>query len=157
MTLTTQITLQLLARGVNDLDLSDAYDDLTVNQKLNWASGAGANAANQSWRDSASVAASTSATVNVTSGQTDAFGATVNMARIKLLYIRNTGTVDLELSGANEICGTGATPIKPGGIVLHVAPNAAGYPTSGAATVVISNESITTAGTFDIVIIGATT
>lgn len=156
VTLTTTIDLNIKALGVNDLDLSDAEDPLVIAKSLVWSSGAGANAANQSWRDSGSVPASSSATVNLTTGQTDAFGATVNMARVKLLYIRNTGTVELELSGTNGIAGTGATPIRPGGILLNIAPDATGFATSGATSLTISNESLTTAGTFDIVVLGAT-
>ena len=139
----------------------------SVNDSLSWETGTGASQADLVWADQArSINATTNDDLDLAGGLTDGLGATVTMARLKLIYIKNNETtagrvIQLGGSATNPVSTLfGATPdyltIPPGGIFCLAVPDATAFAVTGgsADTIRIRNPNAS-AITYDIILIGA--
>jgi hypothetical protein len=89
---------------------------------------------------------SQAAVVPLATGVADAFGDTIVFSRISVLAVKasadNLGPITLGTSTTNWLSATNATAIiRPGGLILLTAPDAAGY---SAGSLTISNASTNT-------------
>lgn len=99
---------------------------------LPFANGTGANAINQWWTDTRTLGVSTPVTLTA-SALSDGLGRTIAFSKIRLIMIKNNGTANLIVGGATAPVPifsdpTDKIPIRPGGVLLIVAPDASGIP-----------------------------
>lgn len=139
----------------------------SVNDSLSWETGTGASQADVIFADqSRSLTATTNDDFDLAGALTDGLGASVAMARLKLIYVKNNETTAgrvLQIGGSasNPISTLfGATAdyiiVPPGGIFLLAVPDATAFAvTAGSAdTIRIRNPNASTI-TYDVIFIGA--
>lgn len=160
MNLATHVFVGLLGIGSKSNGLATSVDPIRVANSLPWLTGTGANEANQSYSDSDTLAAGVTTTIDFAGGGLnsveDAFGDAVSFARIKVLYVKNTGATNpLTVGGTLGILGGGSLVVRPGGMLMLVAPDATAH-----AVVNSSSDQLTLASsagtTFELAVIGAT-
>lgn len=166
MALVSQLNLRLSAALTAALDLVSAAAPLTVDKTIELASGTGADQADKIFSDRRTLAASASEELDLAGGLTDALGTALTFVKLKALLIiaavANTNNVVVGGAAANGFQGPfGAAndtiAVPPGGMLLLVAPAAAGLGTVTASTgdlLKIANSGGTTGVTYDIVAIG---
>lgn len=165
MTLTSSVTVDLSALLTSALDLSTGTSPLDISQHYPLSSGTGANQADRVWSDTRTLAASASENLDLAGVLTDAFGATLTFVKVKALLVRAaTGNTNDVLVGGHASAAfvnwvsdaTDIVVVKPGGLFLLVAPNAAGYGVTAttADLLKVANSSGTTGVTYDIAILG---
>lgn len=158
MNLVSRITFGLNARGVKASTglVVAPTDPILVYDPFDWVSGTGASEANQSYQSESTIGTSTTTTFDFSGGGlTDAFGTAIALARVKALYIKNTGAVDITVAGNNGIVGSGFT-LRPGEQVMKAAPDATAYAVSGGSTdtITLQNSDVATAASYRMVVIG---
>lgn len=163
--LTGNLTVDLGTTYLNTLDLSSPTDVLAVNKQWALTNGVGDDQADVVWHDQRTLAATTSESLDLYGSLTGPLGVTVNMVKVKALYIENLSTLyELKVGGAASEEWTswvGASGdkvyIKPGGALLLVAPKAAGYSLGAAGANAQLKIENTGAGecTYNIVVVGA--
>jgi hypothetical protein len=164
--LDTKLNVALTANQTSPLDLVSRSAPLSVGFRKSLTNGSGANQANLVWSDQRTIAASATDSLDLAGGSlTDAFGAALTFARIKVIMVTaaagNTNNVNLTRPASNGVplflaAGDGI-PVMPGGTVVWCAPNAAGVAvTAGTGDLIdLVNSGAGTSVTYDIVIIGA--
>lgn len=165
MPLTTRLTTHLQASLTAGLDLSTPVDALNRLVRLDLATGTGSGQADLMWHDARTLAASANEDLDVAGVLTSGLGATVTMARIKLLWIAaaaaNTNTVVVTRPASNGVpifsAASDAMALRPGGQLLITAPDATGIAvTAGTGDLInVGNGSSGTSVTYSVVIIGA--
>ena len=165
MTLNASIDLVVRARHTSPLDLSSPVDELLKKFAQEYADGGGVDQASKIFHDERTLAASANESLDLAGGLTDAFGALLTFAGIKGLIIKaaagNTNDVLVGGAASNGWATWAADPtdvvaVKPGGLLVLLAPTAAGYavtPSTGD-LLKIANSSSGTSVTYDIIIIG---
>jgi hypothetical protein len=127
--------------------------------------GSGANHINQMWSDQRTLSASATEDHDLAGGLTDVYGNTITFTKIKAILVSaaaaNTNGVEVGGAAANGFDSwVGAAEdhviVKPGGVLLIVAPDADGYAvTAGTGDLLtITNDAGSTAVTYDIVLLG---
>ena len=156
MALDAQILLSILAHESSSEDISRTLRVTPASYSMSLADGTGANQAQVVWSDSRAIAAAGSSTIELKLAVDDRGG--VAFSAIKLIYIRNTGSGQLEWSGGTwgdaPIADVSASPvfIHAGGALIFAAPTAAGHAVPGGEqTIVLSSTAGTT---YDIILIG---
>ena len=160
MALDAQILLSILAHETSSGDISRTLRATPASYSLSLSDGTGASQAQVVWSDSRTIDAAGDDTPNV-AGLTDDRGA-VAFTAIKLLYIRNTGSVPLNLigngdwaTGPQKLPDTSNYEIPAGGCWLATNPTAAGWSVGASPRfLTITNQSASTAATYEIVLIG---
>lgn len=134
--------------------------------QFSWASGTGANQADQVYESiGRTLAAATPETLDLYGGLTNELNEVCNFAKVKLLkiYNRSTGAdCVLEVGGAasnawETWAGAAGDKIlvRPGGMLVLIAPDATAFAvTSGSADQLKINNAGSVAATYDIEIIG---
>jgi hypothetical protein len=164
---TGTIKLDLTSILTSALDLATAQAALTYAKSLALADGTGANQADQIWHDQRIIAASGTENLDLAGVLTNALGATVTFARVRAMLIfaavGNTNNVRVGNTTSNAWAtwagaNTHWIPVRPGGLMLLVAPDATGYTvTAGTGDqLTISNSGAGSGVTYDIILIGAT-
>lgn len=164
--LTSSLRVLLQSTQVNQLDLAAGRFPFTYDKSVNLPNGTGAGQADMLWTDTRTLAASTSEVLDLAGSLVGAFGATLTFARVKGLLIRaaDGNTNDLLIGGAasNGFASwvgdpTDKVKIKPGGLLLLMAPGAIGYPvTAGTGDgLQVANSAAGTSVTYDVAVIGA--
>lgn len=167
MALTTRLELAIRAFQTSALDLGAAAFQPQVNKTLNLADGTTAGRADRLWSDRRTIAASGTDSLDLAASLTDAFGATITFAKVKLLY------VEASASNSNNVLVGGAasngfiTPfadatdkllLRPGaGVVLWTgSADATGYAVTASTgdILAIGNSGAGTSVTYDIAIVG---
>jgi len=87
--LTAAINLSLRAVAQKAINLSTPEEALTKSKTHNLAFGTGAAKANQIWSDRRTLGASADETLDLVGALTNAFGATVSLAKVKAIVIHN--------------------------------------------------------------------
>jgi hypothetical protein len=161
------LAVSLFSRIKNALDLSTPKDEIQRNPTFSFTDGAGANQADEHWSDERTLGASSSESLDLAGGLTDAFGTIITFARIKAIYIEadatNTNNVLVGAPASNGltsfISANAAVAIKPGGFFLLVAPDAAGHVvTPGTGDLLsVANSGGTTGVKYRIYLLGALT
>lgn len=166
MALDTKISLSILATLTSGLDLSTVgTTPLSYPKLIELTSGTGANQADKLWFDQRTLTASATENLDLAGVLTDAFGATVTFARIKLIGVfassGNTNLVQVGGAASNQFINWVANSsdivnVRPGGFFLLGAPDATGYAvTAGTGDQLrIANSAGSTSVTYDIVFIG---
>lgn len=169
LTGTVKSTMNLTLTSAQDVnDGHNANDPLSITQSISVTDGVAANQANVLFHDKRTVATGANDDIDLAGVLTDAFGATITSARIKMLYIRNrdaTNTFNIGGVATNPwitwLIATGdGIVLRPGGWVQLVAFDATGYVvTAGTADIlrVTHNAEDANAADFDIVIAAGAT
>jgi hypothetical protein len=139
MTLRAELTARLTAHQVGGSDFGGPVFDPSIEKILQFTNGTGAGQADILWADERTLAASATEDLDLAGVLTDAFGATVASAELVAILViaadANTNNVVLGAATNPIALFGGTTPtyaVKPGGIFLVAAPNAAGLLTVGA-------------------------
>lgn len=169
MPLTASVRASISATQTLAGDLGSGKFDAAISVLQAFLDGAGAGAADRMFKDTRTLAASAAEDLDVATGGglIDAFGAALAMARIKAVIVKaapgNTNNVRISRPAANGVplffaAGDGLD-IKPGGVFLWMAPDAAGVVVTAATADLISlaNSAAGSAVTYDIIILGAAT
>ncbi len=167
MPLTTKAVLDVQATQTSALDLGSASVALPFTRQFVWASGTGANQADQMWSDERTLTASSTEDLDLTgTALQNPFGVNIAFARIKgvIVYALPANTNNVVVGNVtNGIVGwfgaaTQSISVRPGGMFAIFAPDATAYTvTAGTADLLhIANSGAGTSVTYDIVIIGAT-
>ncbi|WP_068925032.1 hypothetical protein [Planobispora rosea] len=165
MAFSARALLQLTADLTSPLDLVTGSAPLSFARQVNFSDGAGLNAANRIWSDERTLAASATENLDFAGSLTDAFGATITLARVKALIVAassaNSNNVVVG-GGSNPFTNwvSGTTPaviVRPGGLLALVAPDATGYAvTAGTGDQLqMANSGAGSSVTYQIVVIGA--
>lgn len=166
MALDTRIELSLIATLTAGLDLSAiATLPLSYPRVCRWPSGTAEDQADLLWHDQRTLAASASETLDLAGGLTNAFGATLTFARVKLMVVAaadgNTNAVQVGGAASNAFVNWVANSsdvvnVMPDGQLWLIAPKAGYAVTAGTGDQLkIGNSAGGTPVTYDIVIIGA--
>lgn len=157
MNLATRLVMAISAVGSDSYGVSTPTDRVDESKVYSWPTGTGADEANQCYHAESTIATSATTTFDFAGGGlVNAFGESVAPARVKAIYIENTGTVAITVGGTNGIVGSGFT-LRPGEAVLKAAPDATAYAVSGGSTdtVTLTNTSGATEASYSIIVIGA--
>lgn len=161
----TQIVLKVNATGTKTVGLASIQDPLVEDYTQLLASGTGANQASNLYHAQRTLVASASEDLDLAGTLTNAFGVTLTFTKVKALIIHaatgNTNDVQVGGGGVNSFVNWVADAsdivnVKPGGTLILVAPNAAGYAvTAGTGDLLhITNSAGTTSVTYDVIVIG---
>lgn len=167
---TIQALINLTSTSGLDLSTPSAKVDTPLVASIDFTTGVGANQINSWWSDTRTLANNTSESLDLNAasgGLTDAFGVGLQLARVKLLYIKNKSTTQtLSVGGAasNGFINwvgdaTDIVKIPPGGFLLLVAPDATGFAVTAATgdLLKIANGNAGAAADYDIIIAGGLT
>jgi len=162
VTLNAQILLQILATENSSSDLSTTVRRTNVSESLTFTNGTGANQAEIVWSDSRTIGAGADDQLFLES--LDDGRGTVGFSAIKLVYVKNTGTVSLTITGGDPLVWAagplglevGSTISVPaGGVLMLTNASAAGWVVDGELEQIpLSNVSETVAAAYDIILIG---
>lgn len=166
MALDTRMTLSLSATATSALDLVAVSAPLSVVKNVPLTNGTGANQADKVFSDQRTLSASSSESLDLAGSLTDAFGATITFARIKLIMISassaNANNVLVGGAASNQFINwvgdaTDVVVIRPGGVFLLAAADATAYAVTAATgdLLKVANSGSGTSVTYDVVLIGA--
>lgn len=161
------LSVNFFATLNNALDLQSATSALSYAQSVGMSSGVGANQADKIFSDTRTIAASGTDDLDLAGVLIDPLGATITMARLKLLIVKaaaaNTNNVVMGV-GTNPITTIlgGTTPtlnIRPGGLLVLAAPDVTGYVVTAATADILrfANSGAGTSVTYDVILVGAST
>ena len=150
-------------------ELGTTQDDVLLSTSWwSWGvtNGTGANQANLIFRDQRTLGATTSENLDLAGSLTDAYGSTITFARVKLIYVKaataNGGNIIVGGAAANTFVGpfadaTDKVKIPAGGMFQVADAGATGWVvTAGTGDILkVENDDGAEAGTYDIIIIGA--
>lgn len=164
-TLTALVALTIQATYQNTLDFGSAEYKPGYNFRIDFADGLGLNQAQKVFTDQRTLTASATEDLDLAGVLTDAFGAALTFTEIKAMAIKasasNTNNVIVGNATTNGfitwVGGAAHTvTVRPGGILLLVAPDATGYAvTAGTGDILkIANSAGGTSVVYDIVLIG---
>lgn len=166
MALQTQLSLSVTATQTSALDLSTVSAPLSkvVNKTL--TSGTGADQADKIFHDQRTLAASATEDLDLAGSLTDAFGATITFARIKLILITaaagNTNNVLVGGASSNGFVNwvssaTDVVVVRPGGALCLIAPDATAYAVTASTgdLLTVTNSSSGSGVTYDVVLVGS--
>lgn len=166
MALNTRLNVQLDATQTSALDLVSATAPLSKAYRKQLTNGTGANQADLVWSDQRTIAASATDSFDLAGGGlTDAFGAAVAFARVKLVMVTaatgNSNNVNVTRPASNGVplflaAGDGV-PVRPGGVWLWACTDATGVAvTAGTGDLIdVVNSGAGSTVTYDVVIVGA--
>jgi len=162
--LATRFDLRLVRTLTNPLDLETPTSASTYAAMIDLATGTGAGQADMTWSDQRTLAGSATEDLDLAGSLTGPFGNVLTFARVKGLLVKaaSTNTNDVVVSRAAAgiplfSAASDAIPVKPGGLFLWVAPNAAGVvvtPTT-AESITVTNSAGGTPVTYDVIVVGA--
>lgn len=164
--LTLSAVLTLVGQQAQALDLWNAAAPFRFAKRQDFANGAGANQASQMFSDRRTVAAASVDSIDLSGALLNAFGESVALTKVKglLLVASSENVPSLIVGGAASNAWVGpfgaathTLTLRPGGILLLTAPDAAGYTvTAGTVDILaVENEHAEESATFDFVIWGA--
>jgi len=143
-------------------------DVLDSTNYFSWtvANGTGANQADLVFRGQRTLALSTSEDLDLAGSLTDAYGATITFARVKMIYVKaastNGGNIIIGGAAANTFVGSFSdasdkVELAAGQMYQVTAPDATGWAvTAGTADILkVENDDGAAVGTYDIIIVGA--
>lgn len=167
MTVQARVSVDFAASLAGAVDLGSTGGEIRKRLTQSFVDGVGAGQADRVWADTLSVAASSSADIDLAGALTDALGGSVVLARVKALLVvaspANTNNVVVGAAATNTWVGLlGAThtvTLRPGALFAVAAGGADvnGYAvTAGTGDILrVANSGAGTPVGLDIVIIGA--
>lgn len=165
MPLSATITVDFQAALTRALDLVTGASPLAYRKSLPFTNGAGANQAQYLFHDRRTLTASGSEDLDMAGSLVDIYGNTLTFATIKamLFYIPSTAGGDLTVTAkatngfATWVGAAGdAVKIKPGGLLLLLAPGADGYAvTAGTGDLItVTNGDGAASVDYDVILMG---
>jgi hypothetical protein len=146
MSLDAQVLLSLVAHESQDGPIARSLRATPATYSLSLADGTGAGQAQVAWSATRTLAGA-SETLNA-AALTDERG-TVSLTALKVVYVRNSSTATLTVTPSGSAAAFGGTHhIRPGGVVVAVAPDATGMP---------AGEAVVAGGAgqaYDIILVG---
>lgn len=160
------LSLKAGIRGTHSsaLDLGTAALPIDVSAAVTLDNGTGANQADRVFTDTRTVTSGSTDSLDVAGSLTDAFGATITMARLKGLYVKASAlnTTDLQVTrpasnGVPFMAAAGdAHILKPGGVYFAAWPDATAIPvTAGTGDLINIVNGAGASAVYDIVVVGA--
>lgn len=167
MTLSTTFKASIESQQSRAIDLSAANAVLSRALQFDFGDGAGANQANLLWHDTRTLAPSANEDLDLSGALVDIYGQSVVFARIKAVLVKskdtNLNNVNVARPASNGIvlflAASDGLVLKPGGLFLWVAPDAAGIAiTAGTGDLLnIANAAGTNSIDYDVYVLGAAT
>lgn len=160
--LTTKLTLALLAEYLGTGDLNVARDRTEFSASSQLATGTGANQANRYYALKLEFAANETKTVNLKTGNAadDSLGQAVSLSEIKAILIKNNGDEAFLIGAAGSTPWLGlldgATDLlnlPANAAIFAFAPKSGGFPITTDVNLKIVNSS-GTAGEIELVVVG---
>jgi hypothetical protein len=159
------LTVKVDSQALSALDFSTVSDPLLRDFTQLLANGTGANQVSNHWHDQRTLTASSSENLDLAGSLVNGLGQTLTFTKIKALIVKaavaNVNDVVIGNAAANAWLGpfgavTHTIAVKPGGLVVLVAPDANGYAvTAGTVDILkVLNGGAGTSVVYDIVIIG---
>ena len=145
------------------VDLTELRDALAITRGVAFANGTGANQVNTVWHDRRTLADGANETLDVNNGTlADAFGDTVVLKKLKLLYLKNNS------ADANLLVGGAAATqlglfadtndilkLRPSGVFIFIAPDINAVDVSANPDLKIAHDgSGSSSLTYDIILLG---
>ncbi|MFD0902334.1 hypothetical protein [Actinomadura sediminis] len=165
MALTSRVSLELLATLTGSADFGAPSSRPRFSRQIDLTSGTGAGQADVIWTDQRTLAASASEDLDLAGSLTDVLGATVTLARVKVLYVAassaNSNNVVLGAAASNAWAGllnaTGTVTLRPGQVLLTAVTDATAMAvTAGTGDLLaVANSGAGSSVTYDIAVIGA--
>ena len=154
------------ATMTESLDLKTRQAALAFSRSLSLDNGTGANQVDKVWDDIRSINASSNDDLDLVGVLADAFGGTLNFARIKGLFVAadaaNVNNVVIGAAAATQWVGpfgaaTHTVAVRPGNFFAITAQDATAWPAVGGASDLlrIANGGAGTPVTYSIVILGS--
>lgn len=138
--------------------LSGVANSVTEYITKTFAAGTGADQVAVLWSQSSDIDASGVDSLDLIGGglQTGR-GVAVSFAKVRAILIRNTGTVAINVAGTFVGLGGGTIPLRPGGLLLMVAPDSTAYAVAAGSTdtITLTNTSGSTVADYEIAIAGS--
>jgi hypothetical protein len=164
MALSTNIALTLVATLTGTADLSTPKDTLNYPITDTLDSGTAIDQADKIYRSTRTLGSGANESLDLAGSLTDALGATITFAKVKLILIKNKSTtaaniltVGAAASNAFESWGATGSTIKvgPDGFVVLYNPSAAGYAvTAGTGDLLKIANGGSSSTAYDIIIVG---
>lgn len=166
MSLTSRVTVELTGLFTTALDFTTPSSSVDIRQQVDLATGTGAGQADKIWTDQRTLTASSTEDLDLAGVLTDAFGATITLARVKAIFVRaaaaNTNNVIVGGASATQWAAllgtTGTVTLRPGALFVAAAgsADATGYVTAAGATdfLKVANSSSGSSVVYDIAVIG---
>lgn len=165
MSLTATGVISLVARHTKVADLATPVQEVNLTKRFGFANGVGADQADLLWHDERTLNASASEDLDLTGVLTDVYGAAVNLARVRGIYVfaesTNVNNVVIGAALSNAWAGmlnaAGTIQVVPGSGFIGFARNAAGWPVvAGTGDLLkIANGGGGSAVTYEIAVLGA--
>ena len=164
-TLSSRVAVSVTAQLKDGATIGEVTHDIAFGMANAMTNGTGANQANQAYAARRTIPASSNESLDLSGGLENAFGVALTFAAIKAIVITaaaaNTNDVVVGGAASNGFISwvgdaTDTVKVKPGGMLVIAAPNAAGFDVdAGTADLLkIANSGAGTGVTYDIVIIG---
>jgi hypothetical protein len=163
--LSTNLLVELDADLTSALDLVTVSSPIEISERIRLTSGTGAGAADMQWSDTRTLSASATEDLDLAGSLTGPLGTTLTFARIKAVLIMaadgNTNDVQVTRPASNGaplfLAAGDGLAVKPGGLFLWVAPNAAGVAVTASTgdLLTLTNSAGSTGVTYSIVVLGA--
>jgi hypothetical protein len=165
MSLSGRITLSMSSLLTGTHDFAQPSSRFDQGWQWGFTDGTGADQANRFWADRRTLAASGSESHDLAGGLTDALGTVLTFAKVRALAViaaeANTNNVVIGGAASNALASmfgdaSDKVVIKPGGAILLVAPDAAGYAVTANSgdLLQVANSGAGTPVTYDIAIYG---
>jgi hypothetical protein len=145
--------MNLMFRGSVSIG-SILTDDGNVIESASVSQPLAAGASNVHWQGAGEVPAESDVLLELDALPQQAFGdeGAVGLASIHAVYLRNTGAVDLEVGGWQQLVGVGHLTLRPGGLLVITAPSA-GFPVASGDCLSLNNAS-SAAAAYEILLVG---
>jgi hypothetical protein len=164
----TSLAFDFAVTFAEAIDLQTRSAPGALRRTYGWADGAGANQANRVWASRRTLGASANESLDLAATLLDAFGVAITFARVRALIIApnaaNTNNVAVGGAAANGFLGwvgtaTDTIVVRPGGLLVLVAPDAVGYVVTPATgdLLKVANSGAGTSVTYEVAIVGAAT
>lgn len=149
----------------NPMDVNSAIQSLAWGASNAFTTGTGANQAQNVWTDTRTLAASGTEDLDMNGVLLDAFGGTISFTKIKAIIVKadpnNTNDVTFGPKATNGLispfnAATDRVKVKPGGVVVMVAPDANGYAVTAATAdiLTVTNGGAGSSVTYTIIVVG---
>ena len=160
------VVLKAGIRGTqtNALDLGTVALPIDVQASITLDNGTGANQADKIFTDTRTVTTGATDSIDLAGSLTDAFGATITLARVKAILVKaasgNTTDLSIGRPASNGVpmfsAVSDAIVIRPGGVFFWAAPDATAIAvTAGTGDLLSIINAAGASANYDIVIVGA--
>ena len=159
-----RVSIKVSAEIADVLDIATATMPVEFDAASVFTDGTGANQAKKIWHDTRTLSASATESLDLYGGLTDAFGTTLNFAKIKAVVITaasgNTNSVQVTRPASNGVplfmAASDGIALTPGASFAAVFPDANGIAVTASTgdLLTLTNSAGSTSVTYTIIVIG---